>query len=82
MPLAKGKGKAAFSKNVATEMHVGKPQKQAVAIAYSKKRDASGESGMHHEVDPLIANADVYAAHRGSGKVDQDHNAHPAKGAR
>lgn len=40
MPLVKSKSKAAFSKNVAAEMHAGKPQKQAVAIAYSVKRRA------------------------------------------
>jgi hypothetical protein len=38
MPLNKRKSKKAFSENVATEMHSGKPQKQAVAIAYSVKR--------------------------------------------
>lgn len=39
MPLVKGmkaKTKAGFSKNVSTEMKAGKPQKQAVAIAYSE----------------------------------------------
>lgn len=35
MPLKKGKSKKAISKNIATEMHAGKPQKQAIAIAYS-----------------------------------------------
>jgi hypothetical protein len=38
MPLIKGKSPKAFSKNVATEMDAGKPQKQALAIAYSIKR--------------------------------------------
>jgi hypothetical protein len=38
MPLSKGKSKEAFSKNVKAEMDAGKPQKQAVAIAYSVKR--------------------------------------------
>lgn len=38
MPLENGKSKAAFSRNVKTEMKAGKPQKQAVAIAYSKQR--------------------------------------------
>jgi hypothetical protein len=38
MPLSKGKGKKAFSKNVKAEMKAGKPQKQAVAIAYSQQR--------------------------------------------
>ena len=36
MPLQKGKSKKAFSSNVKTEMAAGKPQKQAVAIAYSE----------------------------------------------
>lgn len=36
MPLKAGKSKKAFSSNVKTEMAAGKPQKQAVAIAYSK----------------------------------------------
>lgn len=40
MPLSLGKSKAAFSKNVATEMNAGKPQPQALAIAYSQKRKA------------------------------------------
>lgn len=41
MPLVKGKkasSKKGFSKNVEAEMHAGKPQKQAVAIAYSEAR--------------------------------------------
>jgi hypothetical protein len=43
MPLSSGKSNAAFSHNVEVEMHVGKPQKQAVAIAYSERRKASDE---------------------------------------
>lgn len=39
MPLNKSKSKKAFSDNIRTEMAAGKPQKQAVAIAYSVKRD-------------------------------------------
>lgn len=41
MPLVKGKAaksKKGFSKNVETEMKSGKPQNQAVAIAYSEAR--------------------------------------------
>lgn len=40
MPLIKSSSKKAFSKNVKAEMKAGKSQKQAVAIAYSVKRDA------------------------------------------
>lgn len=40
MPLKKGTSKKSFSSNVKTEMASGKPQKQAVAIAYSVKREA------------------------------------------
>jgi len=43
--LVKGKSDAAFSKNVATEMHAGKPQKQALAIAYATKREAAKDAG-------------------------------------
>lgn len=35
MPLIKGKSKSAISENIRREMHAGKPQKQAIAIAYS-----------------------------------------------
>lgn len=36
MPLEKGKSKAVISRNIRREVHAGKPQKQAVAIAMSK----------------------------------------------
>jgi hypothetical protein len=45
MPLQKSKSKKAFSYNIKAEMAAGKPQKQAVAIAYSVKRRASGKKG-------------------------------------
>lgn len=38
MPLMHGKGKKAFGHNVKAEMDAGKPQPQALAIAYSVKR--------------------------------------------
>ena len=42
MPLEKGSSKAAFSHNVKAEVAAGKPQKQAVAIAYAQRgRDCS-----------------------------------------
>jgi hypothetical protein len=36
MPLKKGSSKKVISDNIRTEMHAGKPQKQAIAIAYRK----------------------------------------------
>jgi hypothetical protein len=55
MPLTKSRSKAAFSKNVSTEMKAGKPQKQALAVAYSvarkspkKKMYAGGETPDHN----------------------------------
>ena len=36
MPLKKGSSKKVISSNIRTEMHSGKPQKRAVAIAMSK----------------------------------------------
>jgi len=46
MPLVKGKKastKKGFSENVRREMHAGKPQNQAVAIAYSEARRGKGK---------------------------------------
>jgi len=44
MPLIKSAKPAAFKKNVATEVKAGRPVKQAVAIAYSEKREATKKS--------------------------------------
>jgi len=40
MPLIKSKLEKNVSKNIAKEVQVGKPQKQAVAIALNVKREA------------------------------------------
>ena len=45
MPLKVGKSAKTFAHNVKVEMKAGKPQKQAVAIAYSVKRAAPKKSG-------------------------------------
>lgn len=36
MPLKEGSSKKVISANIRKEMHAGKPQKQAIAIAYRK----------------------------------------------
>jgi len=41
MPLIKSTKPEAFKKNIKTEVAAGKPIKQAVAIAYSEKREAA-----------------------------------------
>lgn len=63
MPLDPGKSKAAFSHNVATEVDAGKPQKQAVAIAYHKageKKDAFDD--IESKVQTLADNIDALSA--------------------
>ena len=41
MPLKKSTSAKAFTSNIKAEIKAGKPQKQAVAIAYAVKREAS-----------------------------------------
>jgi hypothetical protein len=41
MPLVKSTSKKAFENNIKAEVKSGKPVKQAVAIAYSEKREAA-----------------------------------------
>ena len=43
MPLVKSASKNAMRQNIKAEMRAGKPQKQAVAIAYAVKRKAQGK---------------------------------------
>jgi hypothetical protein len=44
MPLTKSTKPAAFRANVKAEVKAGKPVKQAVAIAYSVKREAAKQA--------------------------------------
>jgi hypothetical protein len=52
MPLKKGYSKATMSANVATLRREGYPQDQAVAIAYSKQREAAKKAGKPHKAMP------------------------------
>lgn len=47
MPLKEGKSKKVISANIRTEMHAGKPQKQAIAIAM-RKAGKSEKRGKKH----------------------------------
>jgi len=44
MPLKKSTSAKAFKENIRAEVKAGKPVKQAVAIAYSEKREAAKKS--------------------------------------
>ncbi len=45
MPLKKGYSRKTISKNIRTEMHAGRPQKQAIAIALNTARTAAKKAG-------------------------------------
>lgn len=59
MPLEAGKSREAFSHNVKTEVEAGKPQKQAVAIAYSNARgDDDVVAGLMDQIERAKASGD------------------------
>jgi len=68
MPLKKGKSKKAFEHNIKAEIKAGKPQKQAVAIAYKMKKesiqsepDASFDSLINKYLSDYIFSEDAMA---------------------
>lgn len=73
MPLNKSGSKKAFSENVSTEMHAGKPQKQALAIAYSEMR-RSGHKMSKGGMCEACGGACKYA---GGGEVDNPNKMSP-----
>lgn len=55
MPLIRGekaKSKKGISENIRIEMHAGKPQKQAVAIALAQARKAGANIRKKHKSNP------------------------------
>ncbi len=62
MPLSKGKSEKSFAHNVKAEMHAGKPQKQALAIAFDVKRKAQHKA-MGGVVEPSEDHDMLYAHH-------------------
>ena len=43
MPLKSGSSKKVISENISIERHAGKPEKQAIAIAFSKAGKSKGK---------------------------------------
>lgn len=77
MPLSSGKSAAAFSHNVEVEIAAGKPQKQAVAIAYSKQRGASDDAvqaaaDLAAVTAPKAKDADVRMTPEAAGYMELD----------
>ena len=62
MPLIKSKSDKAFKSNIKAEIAVGKPQKQAVAIAYSTKRMAKKATGGSTSPYDYDSDVDYYQA--------------------
>lgn len=55
MPLKKGSDKKTISSNIATEMNAGKPQRQAIAIAYHVAGKSKGKPS--HRKHPVNRNS-------------------------
>ncbi|OYV52002.1 MAG: hypothetical protein B7X10_00340 [Burkholderiales bacterium 21-58-4] len=51
MPLEAGKSHETIAKNITTEIKAGKPQKQAVAIAYNKAGLSRDDAACHAYLD-------------------------------
>ena len=67
MPLIKSKSDKAFKSNVKAEIAAGKPQKQAVAIAYSTKRAAKKAAGGSLNPEHYDSDTDYYEARQKAG---------------
>ena len=79
MPLIKSKSDKAFKSNIKAEIAAGKPQKQAVAIAYSTKRAAKKATG--GSMSPYDYDSD-WDYRRATGQLkDEDENETPERSA-
>jgi hypothetical protein len=88
MPLIHGKSKEAMHGNISTEMHAGKPQKQAVAIAYNMARKAaqkkmSGGGRCHAcggQINPKLEQSNMAMGGMMHEEQDQEHQPTPILG--
>ena len=71
MPLIKGKSDKAFKQNIKTEIAAGKPQKQAVAIAYSVKRKAEEGKKKGGDVNLSVGRGEKMPVERGAGLTEK-----------
>lgn len=69
MPLVKSKSSRAFEKNVRTEIASGKPQKQALAIAYDVQRKAKKAGG--GEVSLAVGRGEKLPVSKGAGLTEK-----------
>lgn len=67
MPLIKSTSEKDFSKNIKAEIDAGKPQKQAVAIAYSVKRKAEEGKKKGGDVRLSVGRGEKMPVERGAG---------------
>ena len=65
MPLTKSKSEKAFKSNIKAEIAAGKPQKQAVAIAYDVQRRAKKKDGGN--VSLAVGRGEKLPASQGAG---------------
>jgi hypothetical protein len=78
MPLESGSSRKSFSHNVEIEMKHGKPQKQAVAIAYRQAREkAKGGAVMCAHGGPAMCSMGCYAE---GGRAEHEKGVHKATG--
>jgi hypothetical protein len=80
MPLIHSDSKQAFEKNIKREIAAGRPPRQAVAIAYTTRRDAMKKTSAPHHSSHTEELGSAYEQHVSMGQKAVPHLAvHMAK---